>query len=560
MQSLALYLFDTNQNSTQMNMKFLFLTFALLFTYPHLTEAQSPKDTPPANWFNLDYERDGVMGISTEKAYELLEGRKSISVIVAVLDGGTDIYHEDLKNVLWTNEKEVPGDGIDNDGNGYIDDIHGWNFLGNPEGDNVRYDNLEVTRLIRMYEPKYISVLPSTPLSAKERREFVAYQKMVSDYTSKMDQAQFGALNYDRLKNQLDSIIFTIGKDTSEISKQDIDAFSVSNDQQKMAIRIAKKGIDEEKSFAKFYEQIADAATYFSNQVNYHLNKDFDSRDTVGDNYNDATETVYGNNDVKGPDADHGTHVAGIIGAQRHNGIGINGVADNVRLMPIRMVPDGDERDKDVANAIRYAVDNGAKVINMSFGKGYAFNKRAVDEAIQYAAEHDVLLVHAAGNDAQDNDIHKNFPTKYYTDSLSAVSGEAPNYISVGATGWLRDKDLLASFSNYGYKSVDVFAPGVKINSTMPESTYKEQQGTSMASPVVAGLAAMLRSYFPQLTAEEVKEIILNSVTKIDQRVRIKNESGGNKRVYLDEISTAGGIVNAYQAVVEADRYISDKK
>jgi subtilisin family serine protease len=227
--------------------------------------------------------------------------------------------------------------------------------------------------------------------------------------------------------------------------------------------------------------------------------------------------------------------------------------------MAVRLVPNGDERDKDVANGIRYAVDNGAKVINMSFGKGYVYNKKTVDDAVKYAESKDVLLVHAAGNDAQDNDKEKNYPTKYFTDSLDAVVGEAKNWITVGATGLKQDSDLLAEFSNYGYRSVDVFAPGVKINSTIPESKYKENQGTSMAAPVVAGLAAMIRAYYPTLTAEQVKEVIMKSVTKVDQKVKVKSE-GGSKRVYLDEISVSGGIVNAYKAIEEANKLVSKKK
>lgn len=514
------------------------------------------KDTPPENWYNLDQQQDGVMGISTDKAYELLKGRQSSPVIVAVLDGGVDVEHEDLKDVLWTNPNEIPNNGKDDDGNGYIDDVHGWNFIGNANGENVDQDNLEVTRLIRIYEPEYISVLPSTPLSEQERREFVAYQTMITDYTSKMEEASFGKLNYGRLKQEVDSIVQSIGKEPQDITQEDLDQFEPTGDRQKMAIRIARKESDN-PSFEKFYSDIGDAADYYTDQVDFHLNKEFDPRVIVGDNYEDASERHYGNNDVKGPDADHGTHVAGIIGAKRDNGKGINGVADHVQIMAVRLVPNGDERDKDVANGIRYAVDNGAKVINMSFGKGYVYNKETVDEAIKYAESKDVLLVHAAGNDASDNDIVKNYPMKYFTDSLDAVLGEANNWITVGATAWQANSDLLAEFSNYGYRSVDVFAPGVKINSTMPGSNYKEQQGTSMAAPVVAGLAGLLRSYYPELSAEQVKEIIIKSVTKVDQKVKIKKD-GSTKRVYLDEISVGGGIVNAYNAVVEANKLISN--
>lgn len=535
----------------KMKVKSLFLIFFLVGAHV-FSYAQSYKDNPPPNWYNLDYNEDGVMGISTEKAYKYLEGRKSEKVIVAVLDGGTDIEHEDLKEVVWVNEKENADNGKDNDGNGYAGDVYGWNFIGGADGENVQYDNLEVTRLIKKYEPKYMSVLPSTPLSAKEKKEFIAYQKMVRDYTDKLDEANFGHLNYSRLKGELDTILHVLEKDTSNLTQEDLKRYQTKNDRTKMALKIARQGIDEEGSFGKFYEQITDAEKYYNTQLEYHLNKDYESRGIVGDDYEDVSEKYYGNNDVIGPDAEHGTHVAGIVGAKRDNGIGIDGVADNVEIMAVRVVPDGDERDKDVANAIRYAVDNGAKVINMSFGKGYAYNKETLDEAIRYAEEKDVLLVHAAGNDNKDTDIHSNYPTKYYTDSLDAVTGEATNYITVGATKWLKDKELVAPFSNYGYKSVDVFAPGVKINSTMPGSTYKEMQGTSMAAPVVTGLAAILRSYFPSMTAPEVKNIILESVTKVDQKINLKTPEG-NRKVFLDEISVAGGVANAYEAVVLAD-------
>ncbi len=536
----------------------LFIALLGISILPFSGFAQDKKDTPPANWYNLDYTADGIMGISTEKAYTLLEGRTSTPVVVAVIDGGVDVEHEDLKEVLWVNSGDDNGDGKDDDGNGYVDDKYGWNFIGNANGENVNYDNLEVTRLIAEYEPKYISVLPSTPLSEAERREFVAYQKMVSDYTTKMDEAQFGNVNYGRLKHEIDQMIAKIGKEAKDITKEDLNKFSAENDRQKLALKVAKKEV-EDKSFEKFYEELEEATEYFSNQVNYHLNKQYDPRDIVGDNYEDASERYYGNNDVKGPDADHGTHVAGIIGARRNNNIGINGIADNVKIMSVRVVPDGDERDKDVANGIRYAVDNGAKVINMSFGKGYVYNKKAVDEAVKYAMEKDVLLVHAAGNDGKNIDIYPNYPTKYYTDSLKAVTGEADAWITVGATSWKLDSDLLANFSNYGYKAVDVFAPGVAIHSTMPENKYKDQQGTSMAAPVVSGLAALLRAYYPELTAKEVKDIILKSVEKVDQKVKVRQD-GSNKKVYLAEISVSGGIANAYNAIVEANKYTLSKE
>src|SRR5690606_3413652 len=252
-------------------------------------------------------------------------------------------------------------------------------------------------------------------------------------------------------------------------------------------------------------------------------NMDYDSRHIVGDNYEDSQERIYGNADIEGPDGEHGTHVAGIIGAARDNEIGIKGVADQVLIMGVRAVPDGDERDKDVANAIRYAADNGAKVINMSFGKAYVKDKQVVDEAVKYAMEKDVLLVHAAGNDSENTDNIPNYPNRRYVDTLGINMGEGEAWLEVGATSW-EDGNLVASFSNFGKQTVDVFAPGVDIYSTMPGTTYKEQSGTSMASPVVAGLVALIRSYFPEFSAVEVKNIIMQSVVKVEDKVKIREE------------------------------------
>ena len=529
----------------------------LLIAFLPLLAIGQAKETPPANWFNLDYEQDGVMGISTEKAYEvLLKDKKSTPVVVAVIDGGVDVNHEDLKDVMWVNTKDSASTGSDEDGNGYINDKYGWNFLGNANGENVHFDNMEVTRLVRDLEPKYRSVLPSTPMDGEERREFSQYQEIMTYYANKMQEARFGQINYMGLKRAVDSMTRKIGKESPTL--EDFNQYDPDNDLEKMALRIVKKELKEEPDFSKFYKDLEDGVTHFNNMVNYHLNKEFDSRDTVGDDYENSRERYYGNPDVTGPDADHGTHVAGIIGASRDNGIGIKGVADNVRIMAIRTVPDGDERDKDVANSIRYAVENGAKVINMSFGKPFAKDKQAVDDAVRFAMENDVLLVHAAGNDGQDNDTNPNFPNRNYVDSLGINMGEAGAWIEVGASSWKNDADLVASFSNFGRRSVDVFAPGVSIHSTMPGSTYEDQQGTSMASPVVAGLAALIRSYYPQLPAMEVKRIIMQSVTRVEQRVKVKGPDGRNRRVSLNEICVSGGIVNAFKALQLAEQKAAD--
>jgi subtilisin family serine protease len=479
--------------------KLLYTVFIL--TLPLFVFAQSDKDEKPKdNWQNLDLKDDGVFGISTEKAYkELLKGKKSVPVIVAVIDGGIDEEHEDLKKIMWINTKEIPGNGIDDDKNGYVDDINGWNFIGSAKT-NIHHDNMELIRLINKYQPKYASALNSTPFNEKERKEFQLYQKLVTDYMAKLQSAQMGLQNTIMIKKYLDEITSSMKNQNPTVD--DLNDFKPSNDMQSQVIKFIKPEL-KKADFKKFYEELLDGVKYYDTQVKYHLNVDFDPRkDSVGDDYSNSNERIYGNNDITGPDAEHGTHVAGIVSAIRNNDIGIKGVAGSVKIMGVRTVPDGDERDKDVANAIRYSVDNGAKILNMSFGKSYAWDKKVVDEAIKYAVSKGVLL---------------------------------------------------ATFSNFGGKTVDVFAPGVKINSTMPGSKYKENDGTSMAAPVVSGLAALIWSHYPQLTALQVKDIIMKSVTLVEQKVKIK-EDGDNKRVLLSEISVSGGIVNAYNALLLAEK------
>jgi len=526
-------------------------TIAIL-ALPFVSLAQNTEDESPiANWQNLDLKSDGVFGISTEKAYkEIIKGKKSSPIIVAVIDGGIDIEHEDLKKVLWVNQKEIPGNGIDDDKNGYVDDVHGWNFIGSPKA-NIHYDNMEVIRLVNKLEPKYAAALNSTPFTEEERKEFQTYKKVVTDYMAKLQSAQIGLQNTTMIKKYLDEITAKLGKENP--TSDDFGGYKAENDIESQVIKFIRPEL-KKVDFKKFYEELKDGIKFYDTQVKYQLNVEFDPRkDSVGDDYANSYERYYGNNNVTGPDAEHGTHVAGIVGAIRNNDLGIKGVADNVKIMAIRTVPDGDERDKDVANSILYAVDNGAKILNMSFGKSYAWDKKVVDDAVKYAVSKGVLLVHAAGNDGKNTEKEDNFPNRLFTDSLGKTMGTAQGWIEVGASGWKNDEDLVASFSNYGGKTVDVFAPGVKINSTMPSSTYKENDGTSMAAPVVAGLAALIWSHYPNFTAVQIKDIIMNSVVKVEQKVKIKEE-GDNRRVLLSEISVTGGIVNAYNALQLAEQ------
>jgi subtilisin family serine protease len=289
-------------------------------------------------------------------------------------------------------------------------------------------------------------------------------------------------------------------------------------------------------------EAISDAVTEYETQSKYGLNTTYDPRDIVGDNYADPNQRDYGNTDVTGPDAKHGTHVSGIIGAIPQSS-GMAGIASSVLIMPVRAVPDGDERDKDIANAIRYAVDNGVRVINMSFGKAYSPFKRAVDDAVKYADAHGVLMIAASGNDGASLDTASNFPTPSYTGG-----GRAANWIEVGASSWRGGDTLAVAFSNYSHDKVDVFAPGEDILSTVPGGGYERLSGTSMAAPVVTGLAALIMSYYPDLTAAQVKQIILDSATRYNSVSLLPGGTPG-QTVPFASLSVTGAIVNAYNAL-----------
>lgn len=577
----------------------LYFICALLCFEVSTSLGQSKNVKLPPNWFNLDLLNDGYFGISTEKAYkELLASRKPLKrVVVAVIDGGVDIHHEDLKDNIWVNTKEIPGNGIDDDHNGYIDDVHGWNFIGSKAA-NLQYDNLELVRIYRKLNPKYKSTIKSTVLDSAAKDEFALYNKVTAEFGQKYDDADQQYRVLLAINRVLDTVASINKKSVPTL--EEIEAYKAADDTEEQVKKIIRSGSRRSNGFDKFYKEVKEAYQQTDNMLRYNLNPKYDERARlVGDDYSNSFERSYGNPDVIGPDAKHGTHVSGIIAANRSNNIGINGVANNVLIMPIRVVPDGDERDKDVANGIRYAVDNGANIINMSFGKSYKWDKEVVDAAIKYAEQKGVLLVHAAGNDNSDNDANEVFPSRYYQSkeytgyfkamkkrnavpetfrplmpqnqprgtmpppksrvkpaAVDSVRFDLPhvnNWIEVGASAYKNDDNLKANFSNYGKHTVDVFAPGFMINSTVPNSKYDEFDGTSMASPVVSGLSALIWSYYPNLTASQIRDIIIRSVVKVDKKIKYKTEKEESKRAYLSDISVSGGVVNAYNALKLAE-------
>lgn len=520
-------------------MKKTIITFLGVAAF-NLAIAQDLKTKP--NWFNLDYEKDGVRGMSVERAYdELLKGRPSTKVIVGVIDSGVDINHEDLKSKIWVNKGEIAGNGKDDDGNGFIDDINGWDFLGAANGEDIKDEQLEVTRLTKKYKLLF-GDNPSKRTIKKHKQEYNDYQAYQKEIDEKVKEANKYLPMYQNLYQNYQAVskILKAYLNTDELTTENVEAIDEAKADR--SVRQAKQFYLNMRNMGANEADLKDGVEHFEGQVNYNYNLDYNPRAIIGDDLSKLQYGSYGNNEVTGPDAMHGTHVSGIIGADRTNELGIKGVADNVEIMVVRCVPNGDERDKDVANAIHYAVDNGAKIINMSFGKSRSPEKKWVDEAIQYAMEKGVLIVAAAGNDNLDVDRVIHFPSKYYT-----KGGEAQNFISVGALNFTDDETFVADFSNYGKKTVDIFAPGVAIYSTVPGSRYEEKQGTSMASPAVAGVAALLKSYFPTLTAEQLKKIIVSSgVDFSSQQVIIP---GGDKRVSFGELSNSGKEINAYNAV-----------
>ena len=515
-------------------------------------------------WHHGDLDSNAVYGTSTERAYKELikntQPRKKI--IVAVIDSGIDTVHEDLKPVLWVNKKEIPNNGIDDDKNGYKDDVYGWNFIGGKDGRNVGKDSYEGARIYYQLKKLFgADSINEKNLDEEKAVQYRLYKKVAAVLESQAKEASMYVMILKDIVAKIpaaDSLI-KVAMSKSSYTGDELQNFK-SNDPQVSKARATMLGIFQQTrqmestnqaligELMQFYEGEKSKVDALEKEPPHYR------QDIVKDNYDDPNDKYYGNNDVMGTDASHGTHVAGIIGAVRGNEKGIDGIANHVQIMPIRAVPDGDEHDKDIANAIRYAVDNGALVINMSFGKSFSPQKKWVDDAVKYAESKGVLLVHAAGNDAKNIDVEDNFPSRNFNnDTLNVFS----NWITVGASGAVAN-EIAASFSNYGKREVNVFAPGVKIYSTIPGgNTYGDKDGTSMAAPVVAGIAALLLSYFPALSPKQVIEVLEKSSKKIETSFP---KPGTDEKVMLSELSISGAIVNTYEAFKMASSIKGERK
>lgn len=484
------------------------------------------------NWYNADLNNNQIMGASVNKTYKELLGEKKAkkTVIVAIIDSGVDINHEDLKGKIWLNEDEIPNNNIDDDHNGYIDDLYGWNFIGNAKGENINYENLEYTRVYK---------------SGTEAKDYKVAKKL---YEAELDKRIKEKENLTRFSQKYNNSKTLLKEKIGiEITKEsDLTSITSNDASLSEAITFLKRIYSNGFSEKSLIRSIKRNAEFLDN----YLNVNYNPRALIGDNPNDMNDSHYGNADIIGPRANHGTGLAGIIAGIRDNGIGIDGIATNVKLMILSTTPNGDERDKDVALAIRYAVENGADIINMSFGKAFSPQKSFVDDAIRLAEKKNVLLIHAAGNDGENIDEFVHYPSDCREDT-----SEFTNFINVGASGKTVDNTLACIFSNYGKKHVDIFAPGEDIVATDEKNTYSMHSGTSEAAPVVTGIAAIILSYYPELTPQQLIAILLDSSTNLkNQKVLIPDLKNENRElVTFDKLSKSGGVVNAYVAMKMAE-------
>ena len=543
-------------------MKKVLIAAAFLASFSFAFAQDKMQNNDLKTWYHKDFSTTNVYGVNTNNAYKFLEskGLKPRTVVVGVLDSGVEVDHPGLINNMWKNPNEIPNNGIDDDKNGYVDDVYGWNFIGGKTAD-VDADNLEVTRMVKKYQPIFEGTdsAKNRANQAKMPEEYAMYQKSKKLFDEKGSEVKQYYQYFSGFNNAIPSIVKTLNGKT--LTKANLAAIKPASQEDSRNLQILNSLVQEAENVGKTPKEVEEllkkevegALKHYESQATKHYNLDFDPRkEIVGDNYDNYNEKHYGNNHYEGPDASHGTHVSGIIAGLPHGNEVQYGVAHKVaKIMTVRAVPDGDERDKDVANAIRYAVDNGAKILNMSFGKAVSPGKKHVWEAMKYAEKKGVLLVKAAGNENQNIGENEYFPTNFMkqSDEKPFVS----NMIVVGAST-NNSQNLRARFSNYNGKMVDVFAPGQEIYSTVPDAKYEYLQGTSMASPVVAGAAAVLWAYMPSLTPQQIKEALVKTVNK--STVNANVDSNAN----FDQISVAGGVIDLYKAAQYAYDNFYNKK
>jgi subtilisin family serine protease len=501
------------------------------------------------NWHHKDYENDTIPGISLDKLYKskLLDGRKANEIIVAVIDTKLDIDHFDLKGQIWENKDEIADNGIDDDKNGFIDDKNGWNFLGNSNGEYLKYQSSETVRIIRKYQKKF-ELKDSATINKHELPKYTLFLRAKTAHKNSIKELKSSIRYFEEWITKYPLAIKAIQSITEkeDFSIRDLD--NILNSSKDSIINSYANLLKSAKQKDRTVELYKHYIEWYKNMLATTFNLNYNERDLIGDDSNDIKDSIYGNNIVSGKvPFNHSIVVSGVIGANRTNNLGAIGFSKNIKIMPIVMVASGAEHDKDIALAIRYAVNNGAKIINMSWGKKFSLNQKWILEAMKYAESKNVFIVHAAGNDGVNTDNNTYFPNDYLED-IEFVD----NFIVVGASTYKLDKNLIAGFSNYGKKTVDVFAPGVKIYTTKENNSFVFSRGTSLAAPMVSGLAGLLWSFFPKLSTSELKKIIMESGTSFDIPVTVTSENNTKKEIYFTQLSKSGKIINAYNAFLMA--------
>lgn len=551
-------------------MRYLVVFFTLLFF--SCKSSRNP-ESKINNWYTKDFFLDGIPGISLDKWYkENDKNLKSSTIIVAVIDTQLDILHEDLKNQIWINNKEIDGNKIDDDNNGYVDDINGWNFLGTKSGNYVVWANFEYVRYIRKWKPLFENK-KEEDIDVENKDAFKTYKWSVSlfdyykkYYTTYSNSFRFLAKMYPKAK---DTLKFYFPKEDYSLIELD----SMYNKYKLNDKSFQERQEDKDEDFGALIEYISVAHTYnnksaedlydkviqYDSIINKNLNLAYNERLYIGDNEK-VLEKGYGNNKINvkilGNRSinEHSTKVSGIIASCRYNKIGTNGFSNRIKIMPLTISASGDEHDKDISNAIYYAVDNGAKIINMSFGKECSLEKKWVNEAIKYAEKMNVLIVHSSGNDALNTNKYPNYPDDYDYEIKDEITS---NFITVGSVSSKLDSTFISSFSNFGNFGVDLFAPGEDIYTCIPDNKYEIDGGTSLAAPMVSGTAALIWLYYPKLTAKQVKDIILESGTKYDIDVIVPGTI--DKKVKFAELSKSGSVLNVYNAMQLAEKVSRQK-
>lgn len=442
-----------------------------------------------------------TLSTNLRKTYtEFGEPSEENKVIVAVIDSGVDINHINLRHAIWNNKREIPDNGIDDDENGYVDDINGWNFLG-----EQNFDQSELTRkILSMKNSLDIDSQELQKLSEKLQYKRTLLIKELEDY-------------------QKDLYIYQVSLAQQELSSVSIFTTALKKLQAK-------------------YGSVEKLEALISRNIN---------RLSIVFNLHYSPQKIIENNDVSElEEHNHGTHISGVIAAIDHNeNAPISIAPNNSIIMPIKAIPvEGEERDEIIAKAIHYAVDNGAKIINLSFKKYTTTHPELLLNAIDYAEKSNVLIVNSAGNRGINIDH-----TKHYPHGVNPkIDQVRENWITVAASSSHIGKNTVARFSNIGRKQVDLFAPGVDIYSLAPNDNFAILSGTSMAAPLVTGAAVLLLSYKPSLSAAQLKQIITKSVRKIPNHYIRKHNSRRN--VLFTRLSSSGGVLDIHQAVTSLHR------